>query len=272
MQNIKYLIILSIVAGLFILAACEQHEILDRGVTATGAKVAFVQASLKSDSLARPVVFWLGSQKISGLGAASSNRFPGTEWCAITPGSYDVKCFFQGKVKADSILIGDATNFNFQDNKNYTYCFYDKYVGPGSAPTGKVFEQILNQNKLYKVNLNFINLLYGPTGSDVKIEISSIVPAQNFKVPISVTNSLKFEANVLANDFQIIKSDSVTNLQKGVTMKVKVSDAVTGTLLIESAALSFTEGRTYTVVIFGNKDGAATKRRIVRFNDNGMVP
>jgi hypothetical protein len=262
MNKLNKILYLGLVICVLFFAACEKHELIDRGVVVEGAKMAFYQLSLKSDVDKLPVCFWLGGTKISGASLASGTRFPGREYAIVNPGTFNVLAAFPGKVKVDSIGVDTLANVKFDKDKYYNYFLYDKST---TNDTAKVFSFNKMNPVLKKVNIEFVNLVAG--SGNAKLQLTKVSPKQFFTYPAVIANGVAFESNMQNAGFRIIKEDSVSTLQKYITVDLQVVDEVDNTELAKLANQAFYEGRTYMIVVYGTKAGT---KKLLRFDVDGM--
>jgi len=238
---------------LYLIPSCTKHDIPVRGDLATGAKVAFVQASEKSASVA----FYANGSKISssttlatgvyGGANAKGTRFPQSDYSVFPAGSVDLSTFIIGKVITDSIQTSSVMSFPLVENQSYTYYYYDN---PDGTQTAKVIQDDLAVLDNNQASVRFVNLVSN-AANNIKLIVSttSEIPAPT--LPYTLFDGQAFET-VSASPFMYNFSGTTNSY----TLKFEVW--YTGTpskKLVEKTSEVVTRGRTYTVVAFGSRLG-----------------
>jgi len=242
MNKIKNLFLVGLGFTLiYLFPSCTKHELSAPGDIVAGAKVAFVQASEKSASVA----FFVDGSKVSSSSALAAGtfggantkgtRFPQSDYCIFQPGAADIATYILGKVNVDSIQTSSLSAVPMSENKAYTYYYYDN---PDGTQTAKVLEDNLLTVDPNKATIQFVNLVSNAKDSiQLRVTSSSESPAPT--LPYTMFDQQNFES--LSTTYTL----SFEVWYVGPTPKKLATK--TGEVV--------TKGRMYTVVAYGSKNG-----------------
>ena len=254
MNKIRNILLAVIMPTLvYLTQSCTKHEIPVKGELVSGAKVAFVQASEKSASVA----FYANGFKISSssvlasgvYGGANSKgtRFPQSDYCIFPSGSTDIATYILGKVNVDSIQTSSLPSVQLTEDKAYTYYYYDN---PDGTQTAKVIEDNLTTIDPDKATIQFVNLVSN-AGDSIQLRVTSTSESPAPALPYTLFDRQNFES-LSANSYGY----NFTGTTNSYTLTFEVW--FVGTIpkkLVTKTSEVVTRGRMYTVLAYGSKNG-----------------
>jgi hypothetical protein len=234
-------------------SSCSKHEIPVPGEVTSGAKVAFVQASEKSKSIA----FYTNGEKISSLGALAAGvyggantagtRFPVSDYCIFPAGSNDFSTYILGKVQVDSVLTSSLKGYNIEEGKTYTYYYYDN---PDGTQTSKIIEDDLPEMDNSKASVRFVNLVSNAS-NNIKLIVTETTELPKPTLPLTLFSDQAFES--ASSSAHVFNFPGTTNSYT-LTFQVWYTGAP-NKLLISKTKEVVQRGRVYTVVAYGSASG-----------------